>query len=261
MMELQRYKMEQGDGVVFLSDEDLEHDQLTENMFRYHAFEHLYRPLPAKKDGPARENVRGKGVLERLKEEGSAVLDGLEDMIREACREIDEYMIPDNEIVWDFRYMYFLGEQMDKIGLLCVPCKGLSGSADERQMLLDVLKNGRTDGFQSLARELLSRTADPVPMIRRLKTGEDIRIDQPEFIIGKSRNRAHYAVDNKTVSREHAVIRSCDGEYTLEDKGSTNGTFIHDDKTPIPPGQPAALRPQDRFVLSDEAFCFMIRRD
>ena len=104
MMELHRYKMRYGDCIVCPPGDTGVVDRLTENMFRYHSFEHLYRPCPMEKGRILQENICGIGVLERIKEEGGAFLRELESRVLEACREIDEYMIPYGEIVWDYYF-------------------------------------------------------------------------------------------------------------------------------------------------------------
>lgn len=54
------------------------------------------------------------------------------------------------------------------------------------------------------------------------------RITQKEFIIGKSANNAQGVINiSSSVSRKHCVIRKMDGSYTLEDLGSSNGTFLN----------------------------------
>ncbi len=47
----------------------------------------------------------------------------------------------------------------------------------------------------------------------------------------------------KGVSRKHAVIHRTGGDYTVEDMGSVNGTFIN--KKRIEPHRPEALKPGD----------------
>lgn len=54
------------------------------------------------------------------------------------------------------------------------------------------------------------------------------RVTQKEYIIGKSTSSAQGVVNISTsVSRKHCVIRRNEGAYTLEDLGSSNGTFIN----------------------------------
>jgi pSer/pThr/pTyr-binding forkhead associated (FHA) protein len=47
----------------------------------------------------------------------------------------------------------------------------------------------------------------------------------------------------KGVSRKHAVIHHAGGDYTVEDMGSTNGTFVN--KKKIQPHAPQTIKPGD----------------
>jgi pSer/pThr/pTyr-binding forkhead associated (FHA) protein len=48
---------------------------------------------------------------------------------------------------------------------------------------------------------------------------------------------------DKGVSRKHAVIHRSGSDYTVEDMGSTNGTFVN--KKKIAPHAPQAIKPGD----------------
>ena len=50
------------------------------------------------------------------------------------------------------------------------------------------------------------------------------------------------------VSRRHARITFRNGEYAVEDLGSTNGTFLNRGKR-LPPGEPQALRENDEIIV------------
>lgn len=57
-------------------------------------------------------------------------------------------------------------------------------------------------------------------------------------------------VDDPGVSHHHArLVRNEDGTYSVIDDGSTNGTTINDDRTPIEPGVLMRLRAGDRVSL------------
>ena len=45
------------------------------------------------------------------------------------------------------------------------------------------------------------------------------------------------------VSRKHAIIHHAGGDYTVEDLGSTNGTYVNRKK--VPPHAPQAIKPGD----------------
>jgi diguanylate cyclase (GGDEF)-like protein len=62
--------------------------------------------------------------------------------------------------------------------------------------------------------------------------GEDLGrkhdLDKKAFSIGRS-SRCDIQVDQDSVSRTHAKVFSGDGQVTIEDQGSTNGTFVNDE--------------------------------
>lgn len=61
------------------------------------------------------------------------------------------------------------------------------------------------------------------------------------------------------VSRKHARIRLKDGGYTIEDLGSTNGTFINRGRRLLP-GTPQALRDGDEIIVGKTFLRFKIGR-
>lgn len=56
------------------------------------------------------------------------------------------------------------------------------------------------------------------------------------------------------VSRKHAVIHLSGANYTLEDMGSTNGTFVNRKK--VQPNVPHAIKPGDELRFGKLAFSF-----
>lgn len=64
--------------------------------------------------------------------------------------------------------------------------------------------------------------------------GEDLGrkydLDKKNFLIGRS-SKADIKVDQDSVSRVHAKVVTEDGIVTIQDVGSTNGTFVNDDAT------------------------------
>ena len=58
------------------------------------------------------------------------------------------------------------------------------------------------------------------------------------------------APEDPAVSHLHAILaRQDDGSYALTDPGSSNGTTLNDDPTPIPPNTPVPLADGDRVHL------------
>jgi len=56
------------------------------------------------------------------------------------------------------------------------------------------------------------------------------------------------------VSRKHAVIHRSGADYTVEDMGSTNGTYVNRKK--VQPNVPQAIKPGDEIRFGKLAFSF-----
>jgi len=56
------------------------------------------------------------------------------------------------------------------------------------------------------------------------------------------------------VSRKHAVIHRSGADYTVEDMGSTNGTYVNRKK--VQPNVPQAIKPGDELRFGKLAFSF-----
>ena len=91
-----------------------------------------------------------------------------------------------------------------------------------------------------------------------LLTSEDRRIDidRDEFILGKSAQKADYAIDSKSVSRAHLSIIYKDGNYFAKDLSSLNGSFVNGEK--INPQEEVAIKNEDVIKLADVEFKFFI---
>ena len=60
--------------------------------------------------------------------------------------------------------------------------------------------------------------------------------------------------NNPTISREHCAIYFEEGEYYLEDKGSSNYTYLNGNR--VMPGKKELLEDGDEIRMSDEEFIF-----
>ena len=99
----------------------------------------------------------------------------------------------------------------------------------------------------------------PVPHLVRKKTGEIINITKPEFVIGKSKTKADYTIDNNSaVSREHCVIIQKDGVNYIKDNNSTNHTYFNG--VELQPGKEVLLKHKTEICLGDEEFLFLLRK-
>ena len=61
--------------------------------------------------------------------------------------------------------------------------------------------------------------------IKRLKTGEEMRVSRDGLVIGKSSEADFVIHDNPTVSRKHARVTCSENGCFLEDLGSSNHVF------------------------------------
>ena len=98
-----------------------------------------------------------------------------------------------------------------------------------------------------------------VPRFIRTKTKENIYVTKPEFIIGKSKLHADYAIEHNTaVSREHCIItREANGANYITDNKSTNGTYVNGVK--LEAGKKQLLTDGTKVKLGDEEFIFRLR--
>ena len=99
---------------------------------------------------------------------------------------------------------------------------------------------------------------DQEAFLFRERTGEWSCVDKL-LRLGKSRMKNDYCIaDVSTISRNHAVIEWCDGNWYLTDLKSTNGTFINGRE--IPQETKVMLSTNDRVRLANEDFIFEIRQ-
>jgi hypothetical protein len=66
-----------------------------------------------------------------------------------------------------------------------------------------------------------------------------------EYILGKEGSDAHAQLDYRFVSGQHASILHRGIEYFLVDDNSTNGTYLNDAETPLPPNRNTRLQSGD----------------
>ncbi|MDU3243053.1 MAG: trypsin-like peptidase domain-containing protein [Clostridiales bacterium] len=120
-------------------------------------------------------------------------------------------------------------------------------SEDEDEDERTELQNPLNDNFSRNAKKA---------RLEQERTRKIIEISKPEFFIGKKPELVDYAIlDNKVISRLHAVILWEDGLYTIQDKESVNGTFVNGKKID---SEGVALKNADEITLANEIFIFRI---
>lgn len=91
--------------------------------------------------------------------------------------------------------------------------------------------------------------------LTRVKTGERIKINSDNFVIGKELSKVNYCVsDNTSISRTHVRFTNKGGVTYVTDLKTTNGTFLNSVK--LQPNQETALNNGDKLALSDEEFTY-----
>ncbi len=94
----------------------------------------------------------------------------------------------------------------------------------------------------------VTQQAESSAYIKRLKTGEEVKVDKDRFVIGKLSEADYIIADNPTVSRRHAEILYTGDGYYLIDMNSSNHVFV--DGNPIT--KPVKLTNHMVFRLSDD---------
>jgi len=82
-------------------------------------------------------------------------------------------------------------------------------------------------------------------------TGRDHPLSGDDVVIGRA-IQSDIVVTSRRVSREHACLRREGWRVVLEDLGSTNGTFLNDERIL----DPVELRDDDRIRVGDVTFVF-----
>ena len=101
--------------------------------------------------------------------------------------------------------------------------------------------------------------ARPIPHFIRKSTGEVINITKPEFVIGKSKTKADYTIENNSaISREHCTVIQRDGVNYIKDNNSTNHTYVNG--VELQPGKETLLKHKTEVRMGDEEFTFLLRK-
>ena len=127
----------------------------------------------------------------------------------------------------------------------------------EQEKIIVLLERHRAELRQlQLSYEELTRPVAAAPCELVLPNNQRIPLDgqQAEYVIGwrDARTLVGPAIDltaiggtSHGVSRQHAVMRCSAGRWTIEDMGSTNGTYLNE--SPLAPHTPALL--QDKMTI------------
>lgn len=84
-----------------------------------------------------------------------------------------------------------------------------------------------------------------------------IRIEKNEFVLGSQKDNVDFVIDNKAVSRKHAIIKRIDNKFFVFDNNSVNGTYVND---LIVEDEGKELKNGDILALANEEFVFEINK-
>ena len=84
---------------------------------------------------------------------------------------------------------------------------------------------------------------------------KEIKIVVPQMVLGKSKEKADYCIENNAISRTHAKIQKKGDEFYLCDMQSTNGTFLDDRR--LLAGEECKLTHGSKIKLANEEFIFV----
>ena len=108
----------------------------------------------------------------------------------------------------------------------------------------------------SVIEEDLPKTDKIIAHLEFVNDGNKIDINKDLFTIGKSIQKADYAIDNKSVSRAHLSIMFKEGKFYAKDLSSLNGSFVNNEK--LNPQEETEIKNEDKIKLADVEMIFYI---
>ena len=103
---------------------------------------------------------------------------------------------------------------------------------EEEQLIPDIEDNDETVLAENLYvdedKTVFAPFENSCLILERLKTGERIKVNDNEFMIGKQSENDYVIKDNPMISRKHVRIYQMNSEFWLEDLNSLNHTFVND---------------------------------
>ena len=122
------------------------------------------------------------------------------------------------------------------VSITCPVCRAVGSTGEQYCPDCGFLLSSAAKGFppaqETPEQEFLAKLVEP-------STGREFMLKPGENTIG--RENADVLLAHPTVSRKHAKLTVSDGKYILEDVGSTNGTFVGNEK--VEPGQQVEIEP------------------
>lgn len=95
------------------------------------------------------------------------------------------------------------------------------------------------------------------PSLIRDKNRQEFLLQAGENLIGSGKDADIVLSDNTAISRKHAKLFVSNGDYYIEDLGSTNGTCVNGEV--LAPHVPCLIRDMAHIKISNETFTFYLR--
>lgn len=130
----------------------------------------------------------------------------------------------------------------------------LSNGMFKLEDLMVRLKGGRPSGGASKAQNAVSGRDSVMRIIAMNAPSRiEITVNKDEFILGKKSDSVDGVISfNKMISRIHCKINKINGQYTITDLQSSNGTYVN--KARLQPNQPRQLKNGDIIRLANSDF-------
>lgn len=125
---------------------------------------------------------------------------------------------------------------------------------DEEISLEDIFQKYVKEEIEEKNTQLISSPSiAPRMILKRIQTDEKIIVSTDVFTIGKSEYGNEYTIyGNRTISRNHCMIRRKGEQFSIEDLESSNGTFINQHL--IEPHKEMWVQNGDTITLGNEDF-------
>lgn len=85
------------------------------------------------------------------------------------------------------------------------------------------------------------------------RKGDVVAIEAPHVTLGRAGGGADVEIDDSEVSRSHATLECVGGRFLLTDTGSTNGTFVGEERV-----QAREIEDKGEFRLGHTRFLLMV---
>ena len=128
------------------------------------------------------------------------------------------------------------------------------GNSNENNTNLPLKENVASSGTQ-----VLFDYANAAYIIKRGITSlvDRVYIDNIEFVISRNKNNCNFAIEETSISKKHATIKSIENEYFIVDNSSSNGTYLNHIK--LQPNKEYKLKNGDILAFAKQQFEFFDR--